>query len=439
MVTTRQRLQRGLALAAGAFLLVVLTLLALRSPSLRAAAPRIAYVTPERTIAVMAVSGGSARLISPPLEPVADQRLIERAYAWPSWSPDGRRIAFLAIGPAFTGALLVAGADGAQQTTTVHEFYGHPVYQSWSPDGTRLATLVNGADTIELLLGEPDRTSSGRRVGSGQPIYSAWAPDGGSLLVHSGGGREDSRPGRLQLVSATDGVDPEAVELEPSGFRAPAWSPSGDWQMLGGRNGSAGEALFRRGRDGRVSWFASVDGEPAVVWSPTEERFLWSTAIEFPYAYRGLEVATADGRTRRRLTEERLLAFFWSPDGRQIAYVAPDEAYETLELRVLAATGGPARTVARFQPTRDFIQLVTYFDQYAQSTTIWSPDSRTLIFAGWLPGADREKEPWLYTVPADGTLGAQALVAGRIGFFEPARSAPATPRTPQKARSAATG
>jgi hypothetical protein len=115
-----------------------------------------------------------------------------------------------------------------------------------------------------------------------------------------------------------------------------------------------------------------------------------------------------------------VFAFFWSPDGTRLAYLTltPDE--QAVELRVVPAAGGSSRTLAVFRPTREFIQLITYFDQYAQSAAIWSADSRRLTFAGWPPEGDETQPPTVYTVPADGAAPAQALTAGRIGFYAPA-------------------
>jgi hypothetical protein len=35
-----------------------------------------------------------------------------------------------------------------------------------------------------------------------------------------------------------------------------------------------------------------------------------------------------------------------------------------------------------FEPTASFLYLVQYFDQFAQSVAVWSPDSRSLVYTG---------------------------------------------------------
>jgi hypothetical protein len=35
-----------------------------------------------------------------------------------------------------------------------------------------------------------------------------------------------------------------------------------------------------------------------------------------------------------------------------------------------------------FEPTESFLYLIQYFDQFAQSVALWSPDSRSLVYTG---------------------------------------------------------
>jgi hypothetical protein len=40
------------------------------------------------------------------------------------------------------------------------------------------------------------------------------------------------------------------------------------------------------------------------------------------------------------------------------------------------------RVLTTFEPNESFLYLVQYFDQFAQSIAIWSPDSRSLVYTG---------------------------------------------------------
>ena len=395
---------------------------------------RIAYVTPDNAIAVIDATGGTPTLLSDSARPVTattGPNRLTRRYAWPTWSPDGRRVAFMALDDnGISGGVLVAGADGRNRVT-IHEMpSAYPIYLSWSPDSASLALLVSGEETLRLLLADAGGRGDPRQLITGQPLFSSWAPDSHSLLVHTGSGSFGQSSAGLYLVSTEPNTRPERIDVYPGDVRAPAWAPDGRYGAFAGDNGIGTNAVFLRTVDGGLRRFADLGETAAIVWSPTGDRLAWSSAVGFPTYYDGLHLATADGRTRLRLTDEPLYAFFWSPDGTHIAYLALDESERVLQWRVIPAAGGAARTVATFQPTREFVQFAIYFDQYVQSHTIWSPDSRTLLYAGWPAESSRDEPATLYTVPADGSSPARALTPGRIGFFAPATTGATPAATP---------
>ena len=47
---------------------------------------------------------------------------------------------------------------------------------------------------------------------------------------------------------------------------------------------------------------------------------------------------------------------------------------------VTALTEGRTQGFAPFEPSDDFLNLLPYFDQYATSLALWSPDGRHLIY-----------------------------------------------------------
>jgi TolB protein len=96
-----------------------------------------------------------------------------------------------------------------------------------------------------------------------------------------------------------------------------------------------------------------------------------------------------------------VIAFFWSPDGRYLAWIAPDDAgddeqaatphrarpaprqHEDVWLRWWLWDGEDNTALARFVPSDTYLlDYLRFFDQYALSMTPWSPDSRAFVYAG---------------------------------------------------------
>jgi len=141
----------------------------------------------------------------------------------PSYSPDGRRIAFMST-RAGTPQIYAMDADGTDQSVLV-PFDGGETGASyapdWSPDGTTIAFGRDAAGGRQLFTwqvgtGQPPRqqTSSGR-----QNEDPSWAPDSRHLVFRS------NRTGRDQLwiIDLESGASRQLPT--PGGARLPSWSP----------------------------------------------------------------------------------------------------------------------------------------------------------------------------------------------------------------------
>jgi TolB protein len=142
------------------------------------------------------------------------------------------------------------------------------------------------------------------------------------------------------MVAATDNpTDPRAT-LEVGANSAFLWSPQG--------------------------------GELAVADQPNPDSLIFER----------LRVVSSDGSGERTLVEEPLIAFYWSPDGTQLAYVSLDTESRVFEWKVIDREGNGQRGLFRFQPTGEVLTMLSFFDQYAHSHSPWSPDSAHLVVAG---------------------------------------------------------
>ena len=57
-----------------------------------------------------------------------------------------------------------------------------------------------------------------------------------------------------------------------------------------------------------------------------------------------------------------------------------EQAPAVLKWRVLDVKTGVSTEIATFAPTEDMVYLLTFFDQFARSHSVWSPDGRYLVY-----------------------------------------------------------
>ncbi len=217
-----------------------------------------------------------------------------------AWAPDGRGIAFL------------VGQPGKQVLTVVN----HAGW-SWSSgmptvgNTDYLARTVNALARKHKHAGEP----------SGFTQQFAWSPDGDALLFDY----YQAEQARLLLVDVNGDV---AVVAEDSWN--PTWSPDGTAIAA-----VSAEGLFRMALSGDERHYLSYRQAHSPVWSPDGQWIAFLTGAMTADQNRALinqAVASAQFDLRvidqsgqyERLLAEGCVAFAWSPDGQQLAYVTGD-------------------------------------------------------------------------------------------------------------------
>jgi TolB protein len=142
----------------------------------------------------------------------------------------------------------------------------------------------------------------------------------------------------------------------------------------------------------------------------------------------------------RTLLGGTVIAFFWAPDGKTIAAIevpgpgddkvaSADRAVliSSTSKRVAAAAGvklrlsfvnvesGAIRSHWSFAVSGVFVdQLLPYFDQYALSHRLWSPDGASIT----IPVVGDDGTDQVMVVQADGA-GARKVADGVAGFWSP--------------------
>ena len=155
-------------------------------------------------------------------------------------------------------------------------------------------------------------------------------------------------------------------------------------------------------------------------WSRISDNPLWSIETWLLFS----ESAQAD----TVLIQDNVIAYFWSPDGSRLAYVAPSRTEGALRWTVVNAADGERWPLVDFIPSRDQLTMFQFFDQYAYSHSLWSPDSRSLVFAGRLADETMailarydavSQESHIIVVDTDPQPLRQIIADGTLGFWSP--------------------
>ncbi len=408
------------------------TALGIGQPSREARPPvpaRAAYVAEDGHVYVVPLAGGDARRVSlvagqVPGETTAGWEVPTGR--WPTWAPDGSRVAFSRVLVGTGDTLVVAqlwtvAHDGTDLKKVWEATDQEPVYLAWSPNSALIAVLVQGNDDLDLVLVDTTGGQPPRAVAKGNPFYYTWSADSRALLLHVGDTRTGS-PSKPELGMLRLGPPDEfrSLGVVPGNFRTPGWSADGRKVafVADGPDGVPAISLVSP-EGGDITRVASAAGQIAFALTADGARLAWSSRSEVnPLAYDGLEVVSSDGRRRARVTDDRVMAFFWSPDHQRLAYVTIDQSGSTFGWHVADAEGNNARRVSTFTPTADQIRVLAFFDQYAVSHGLWSPDSSALAYAVGQPGDPRvfgaAGPGTVQTVPADGSERAKTLVGGNV-------------------------
>jgi len=283
--------------------------------------------------------------------------------AYPFWSPDGSRIAYVSSDGAHAG-IRVMERDGRSPVPVTDNVSWNlfTEFDPWSPDGKRLLFLSDDGSGLDLWAMNPDGTGRVRLTEGGRILpfpglsgYGAdWSADG-KRIIYTSCLFDNSAVWKTFLAPAAEGSP--AVNFSDVRKDADIWimdTDGGNKKQLT-TDGDARLPLWQPQGD-RIAYLSDTSGKSEI----------W------------IMQSDGTGKTQVTFSEGDVSGYSWSPDGTRIAYVvaAPPGTWPEFSLRVIDSDGSGSE------------QLTT---GNWDTSPVWLPDGSRIAFRS----ESRDQKLWV--------------------------------------------
>jgi Tol biopolymer transport system component len=324
--------------------------------------------------------------ISDQHKPLSNPLQIELPIASPGsitgWTPDNK-IGLLLETP-FTEYVYSVPIEGGKvnQISPLNKGASTP---RWSPDGNRVYFRLNRGS-----IGSVPSNGGDMKIHSGLEEFRKKT---GFFLIYPGSGNSVSPDGKsIVFCGGTGNSGPDIYTIpveggEPNqvadGGGYPCWSPDGKWiaylDELKKDDGNTEEAIFKVSREGgsrhKITSLSNNVTAASIDWSPDGKMIAYFAKNKDETAGT-IRIVSTDGKESKELCPVQRIAVHsdltWSPDGQKIAFVSKGKIW------IVSSIGGNPEEVK--------------IDVDARASMLdWSPDGKKIVFSG---GSGMKKELW---------------------------------------------
>jgi Tol biopolymer transport system component len=243
---------------------------------------------------------------------------------YPTWSPDGKRIAFGSTRDSHSeiyenAEVYIMNADGSHQTNlTNNPAFDH--FPSWSPDGKKIAFASERDGNMNIYIMNADGSNQTRLTDHpAADVMPRWSPDGKKIAFQT---TRHGEPMEIYVMNA-DGSNQTNLTNNPAVDMMPSWSPDGK------------KIAFASTRDGNYEIYVmNADGsnqtnltnnpatEQAPSWSPDGKK------IAFYSLRNDVPDAKDYGKDERPWYEFNAEIYVMNPDGSEQTDLTNNPAYD---------------------------------------------------------------------------------------------------------------
>jgi len=239
------------------------------------------------------------------------------------WSPVGDRMVFSAqIAESDNFQLYSIRSDGSQLQRLTNDEQGG-IFPTWSPDGEKIVYLVsNSTDNHTLILMiNPDGSDQKLLTKAQFLSMPSFSPDREIIIFTTMGGST------INIKNLETGEDASISEEAHAVLSWPMWSPDGKWIAYTVHSKLRGEIHLIDPTDRTIVELTDMSQEDRMLaWSPDSKTIAFRRSKPPEETIGEIYLIDVDGENLRQLTDTPFdeLECLWSPNGDQIAITLSD-------------------------------------------------------------------------------------------------------------------